>query len=95
MKRVIKNGGSSGVDGMKVKELPKWFTKNQETFIKSLNANYYQVCAVRGVEIPKPKGGYRQLGIPTVIDRLLQQGIHQILEKRYDPTFSKNSYGFR
>ena len=95
MRRVIKNGGSSGVDGMKVEELPSWFTKNQHTFLSSLQQNYYEVSAVRGVEIPKPKGGYRQLGIPTVKDRLVQQSIHQILEKRYDPTFSKNSYGFR
>lgn len=95
MKRVITNGGSSGVDGMEAKELPKWFTKNQQSFIESLKTNSYEVSLVRGVEIPKPKGGYRQLGIPTVKDRLVQQAIHQILEKRYDPTFSTNSYGFR
>jgi len=95
MKRVITNGGSSGVDGMEVKELPMWFTKNKQTFIESLETNSYKVSLVRGVEIPKPKGGYRQLGIPTVKDRLVQQAIHQILEKRYDPIFSASSYGFR
>jgi len=94
-KRVVSNKGSSGIDGMSVKDL-KCYLDLHWTEIKAalLQGDYYPQ-AVRQVEIPKPNGGVRLLGIPTVIDRLIQQAIHQILEPTFDPTFSDNSYGFR
>lgn len=95
LKRVVSNGGSAGVDGVSVKELQDWFTGHYKELSAQLTTNSYQVSTIRGVKIPKPKGGYRQLGIPTVKDRLVQQGVHQILEGVYDPTFSRFSYGFR
>lgn len=95
MKRVISNGGSAGVDGMGVKELQGWFTKHYKDLTHQLQKNSYRVNQIRGVKIPKPQGGHRQLGIPTVKDRMVQQAIHQILERHYDPTFSRFSYGFR
>ena len=95
LKRVLSNGGSAGVDGMTVKDLQCWFSSHYRELASTLKTNDYQVRAIRGVKIPKPKGGYRQLGIPTVKDRLVQQSVHQILERIYDPTFSSFSYGFR
>lgn len=95
MKRVISNRGSAGVDGMKVEELPRWFRTHRHGLIESLKSNSYRVNQLRGVKIPKPKGGYRQLGIPRVQDRVVQQAIRQILDRYYDPIFSKYSYGFR
>ena len=65
MKRVISNGGSAGVDGMIVRDLPDWFSDHFERLITDLQTNHYRVNQIRGVKIPKPKGGYRQLGIPT------------------------------
>lgn len=94
-KRVIANGGSGGVDGMNVEELREWFAANHEQLRKELIEGTYRPQAVRGVKIPKPNGGERQLGIPTVIDRLVQQAIHQVLSPRYEPTFSELSFGFR
>jgi group II intron reverse transcriptase/maturase len=95
LKRVISNGGSAGADEMEVKELGKWFSTHHQDFINRLQTNTYRVSEIRGVKIPKPKGGYRQLGIPTVKDRLVQQAISQRLERHYDPSFSQYSYGFR
>ena len=95
LKRVISNGGSAGVDGMTVEELQDWFSSHYNELSSSLKTNCYRVSTIRGVKIPKPKGGYRQLGIPTVKDRLVQQSVHHILESIYDPTFSRFSYGFR
>lgn len=95
LKRVISNGGSAGVDGMDVKELRTWFNDHHKTLTDQLTTKSYRVNQVKGVKIPKPKGGYRQLGIPTVKDRLVQQAISQVLEGYYDPTFSRFSYGFR
>jgi len=93
--RVVSNRGSAGVDGMSVAEL-KDYLKNNWLHIKELllNGEYYPQ-AVRGVEIPKPTGGVRQLGIPTAVDRLIQQAVHQVLSPLYDPTFSENCFGFR
>jgi RNA-directed DNA polymerase len=93
--RVKANKGSHGIDGMSVDELrdfliEHWLNIKQ----KLLEGNYYP-SPVRRVEIPKPDGGVRKLGIPTVLDRLIQQAIAQELTKIYDPTFSDNSYGFR
>lgn len=93
--RVISNGGRGGVDGMEVSELSGWFSQNYANLQKALMNGTYIPQAVRGVKIPKPKGGHRQLGIPTVIDRLIQQAIHQVLSPRYERVFSEHSYGFR
>jgi RNA-directed DNA polymerase len=95
LKRVVKNQGSSGVDGETVEEMKGWFGKNHKEFQRTLRSGSYQTQAVRGVDIPKPKGGVRQLGIPTVRDRLVQQAISQRLEKMYDRTFSESSFGYR
>jgi RNA-directed DNA polymerase len=94
-KRVKANGGAAGVDGMGVTELLAWVAVNRERLIASLLDGSYQPQPVRGVQIPKPGGGMRQLGIPTVVDRLVQQAIAQALEPRLDPTFSASSFGFR
>lgn len=94
-RRVKANAGKGGVDGMEVKELGKWMKDNFQSLQDQLLKDCYIPEPVRGVQIPKPQGGYRQLGIPTVKDRLVQQAIHQILSERYERIFSENSYGFR
>lgn len=94
-RRVKTNAGKGGVDGMEVKELGKWMKDNFQALQDQLLKDCYTPDPVRGVQIPKPQGGYRQLGIPTVKDRLIQQAIHQILSERYEKIFSENSYGFR
>ncbi|RPI50487.1 MAG: group II intron reverse transcriptase/maturase [Chloroflexi bacterium] len=94
-KQVKENGGSSGTDGMDTDELRDWLGKNINTLRMSLLNEQYKVEPVRKVEIPKPGGGKRMLGIPTVRDRLIQQAIHQELNPYYDPLFSEHSYGFR
>ena len=93
--KVVSNGGSSGVDGMKTEELKEWLGNNLIKLQEQLLSGTYQPQAVKGIEIPKANGGKRQLGIPTVIDRLVQQSIHQVLNVRYERIFSENSYGFR
>lgn len=95
LKRVRKNKGSPGVDGMTVDELPKHLVENWETIRAQLLAGIYQPLPVRGVEIPKSGGGMRKLGIPSVLDRLIQQSILQVLQPMFDPTFSEHSHGFR
>jgi RNA-directed DNA polymerase len=95
-KRVKANKGAPGVDGMTVADLRGWIADNREGLIVSLLDGSYRPKPVRGVEIPKPGGkGVRQLGIPTVVDRLVQQAISQVLEPLLDPTFSASSFGFR
>ena len=94
-RQVRANKGAAGVDGMSVHELWDWVRAHKGEFIASLLDGTYQPQLVRGVEIPKPGGGVRQLGIPTVVDRLVQQAILQVLEKILDPTFSTSSFGFR
>jgi RNA-directed DNA polymerase len=95
-KRVKANGGAPGVDGMTVADLRPWIAENRERLIASLLDGSYRPQVVRGVEIPKPDGkGVRKLGIPTVVDRLVQQAIVQVLEPILDPTFSASSFGFR
>lgn len=94
-RRVISNGGSAGIDKMTVKELQQWFSKNWRWLQTALRTGTYQIQPVRTVMIPKPKGGERRLGIPTVKDRLVQQAIQQVLSSVYEPHFSANSYGFR
>lgn len=95
MKRVIANKGSHGVDGMKTDELRNFVINNWLSIKQKLLEGRYKPSPVRRVEIPKPNGGIRLLGIPTVFDRLIQQAIAQELTKIYEPTFSENSYGFR
>jgi RNA-directed DNA polymerase len=95
LKRVTSNKGTSGVDGMKVDEL-RAFLIDRWAFIKAeLLDGIYKPSPVRKVEIPKPNGGKRMLGIPTVLDRLIQQAISQVLNTEYDKGFSDSSYGFR
>jgi len=94
-KQVVRNGGSAGIDKMSVKELKKWMGRNIINLSEQLLAGKFKPQATREVLIPKPQGGTRQLGIPTVIDRLVQQAVSQILNEIYDPTFSPNSFGFR
>lgn len=95
LKRVKANKGSGGIDGMTVDELPAYLKEHWPGLRAALLDGSYLPQPVRRVEIPKPDGGVRQLGIPTVVDRLIQQAIHQILEPLYDPHFSTSSYGFR
>jgi retron-type reverse transcriptase len=95
LRQVVNNGGSAGIDGMGVAELKEWFNHNWRELQSSLLDGSYTPSGVRGVRIPKPKGRYRQLGIPACKDRLIQQAISQVLSKRYEPIFSENSYGFR
>jgi RNA-directed DNA polymerase len=94
-RRVLANKGAPGVDGMTVQHLKTWIAEHKATFMACLLDGSYQPQPVRGVEIPKPGGGVRQLGIPTVVDRLVQQAILQVLERLLDPTFSASSFGFR
>lgn len=95
LRQVVQNGGRPGIDGMTVSELEHWFQRNWRPLSESLLDGSYEPEGVRGVEIPKPSGGTRQLGIPTCKDRLVQQAISQVLTKRYEPVFSERSYGFR
>lgn len=94
-RKVKANKGAPGVDGLTLDDLNAWVATHKDTLIASLLAGTYQPQPVRGVQIPKPGGGMRQLGIPTVVDRLVQQAILQVLEPLLDPTFSNSSYGFR
>ena len=93
--RVFKNGGKGGVDKMEVEELGNWLQENQQSLRSEILEERYEVNLVRKATIRKPEGGERLLGIPTVKDRMLQQSIHQILNRYYDPLFSESSYGFR
>ncbi len=94
-RKVMSNAGSSGIDGMTVIELQKWFQINYEYLSQELLNGTYKVSPVKTVSIKKPNGGSRNLGVPTVQDRLVQQAINQVLSPRYEKIFSKNSYGFR
>ena len=93
--RVKRNGGSAGIDGMTVQEMLPYLKEHREELLESLISERYKPKAVRRVEIPKPDGGKRMLGVPTVIDRMIQQAIVQVLQPMYEPLFSENSYGFR
>jgi RNA-directed DNA polymerase len=94
-RRVRSNQGKPGVDGMTVHELLDWLRENVAVRTASLLDGTYQPHPVRGVQLLKPDGGKRQLGIPVVVDRMVQQAILQVLEPIFDPTFSNSSYGFR
>lgn len=93
--KVKRNGGSAGVDGMTVEEMLPYLREHREEFLESIRSGRYKPKAVRRVEIPKPDGGKRMLGVPTVIDRMLQQAIVQVLQPIYETKFSDSSYGFR
>lgn len=95
LNQVERNKGAAGVDGMSVEELPKHLKNHWVKIRAKLEAGEYEPSPVRRVSIPKPDGGERLLGIPTVQDRLIQQAINQILMEEYDPKFSDHSYGFR
>jgi RNA-directed DNA polymerase len=95
-KRVRANEGAAGIDGMTIEEFPDWVKSGQwERVTQELRLGIYKPDPVRRVEIEKPDGGMRQLGIPTIKDRVIQQAIAQILMPIFDPTFSDNSFGFR
>src|SRR5215475_12744861 len=95
LKRVKANKGSAGVDGMTVQQLPEYLKQHWPTIREQLLSGTYRPQPVRRVEIPKPDGGVRKLGIPTTLDRFLQQAVMQVLQRHWDPTFSNHSYGFR
>ena len=95
MKRVERNAGAPGIDGMTVKDLRPYLKEHWLEIRAALESGTYQPNPVRRVEIPKPDGGVRLLGIPTVIDRLLQQAIAQVLTPIFERKFSPYSYGFR
>jgi len=93
--RVISNKGAAGVDGMTVDELNEYLIKNYQVLCESIRCGRYKPKPVKRVEIPKPDGGKRQLGVPTVIDRMVQQAMVQVLQPIFEKTFSDSSYGFR
>jgi len=95
LKRVMANKGSPGVDGMTVRKLPDYLRVQWPTIRQQLLSGTYKPQPVKRVEIPKPDGGVRKLGIPTVLDRFIQQAVMQVLQDRWDSTFSERSYGFR
>jgi RNA-directed DNA polymerase len=96
LRRVKANKGSPGVDGMTIDEITEYLKQHWPAIREQLLSGTYEPKPVRRVEIPKPDGvGVRKLGIPTVLDRFIQQAVMQVLQKRWDPTFSQHSYGFR
>lgn len=94
-KRVKQNGGAGGIDGMTVDEMLPYLKEHKEELLERIRSGKYKPQPVRRVEIPKRDGGVRKLGIPTVIDRMIQQAMVQILQPIFEPTFSDNSYGYR
>ena len=94
-KRVKANKGASGVDGMTINEALPWLKEHRDELLESIRNGKYKPSPVRKVEIPKDNGGVRKLGIPTVIDRMIQQAIAQVLTPIYEPKFSDGSYGYR
>ena len=95
LEQVIANHGAPGIDGMAVEELRDHMNANWQSIKESILAREYRPKPVRRVEIPKPNGGVRKLGIPSVVDRVLQQAIVQILTPIFEPEFQEFSYGFR
>ena len=95
LKRVRHNKGSPGIDGMTVEELEAHLRVHWPAIREALLSGRYQPQRVKRVVIPKPGGGERELGIPTVLDRFIQQALLQVLQPRIDPSFSEHSYGFR
>lgn len=95
LERVERNRGAAGVDGMSTQELRSWCREHWEAIRVALDTGMYRPSPVRQVMIPKPDGGQRKLGVPTVLDRLIQQAIAQVLIPVFDPGFVPVSYGFR
>ena len=95
LRRVERNKGAPGVDGVTTEQFRGWLDDHWGQVREVLDAGTYRPSPVRRVEIPKPDGGVRLLGVPTVLDRLVQQAIAQVLEPIFDPGFSQHSYGFR
>jgi RNA-directed DNA polymerase len=95
LRQVRANKGAPGIDGMTVEQLPDYLTTHWPGIKRQLLEGTYQPQAVRRVQIPKPDGGMRKLGIPTALDRFIQQAVQQVLTGRWDETFSPNSFGFR
>ena len=95
LRRVRANGGAPGVDGMTTEELVPWLREHWAPVRQALDAGTYRPSPVRRVVIPKPGGGERLLGVPTCLDRLIQQAIAQVLTPIFDPFFSGSSFGFR
>jgi RNA-directed DNA polymerase len=95
LRRVLSNKGAPGVDGMRVHKLRGYLKKHWPGMRDRLLSGTYQPQPVERVEIPKPAGGVRKLGVPTVLDRLIQQAVLQVLQWRWEGTFSEGSYGFR
>lgn len=93
--RVYRNKGAEGIDGMKYTDLKEYLKAHGEEIKEQIRTKTYKPQPVRRVEIPKDNGGVRELGIPTVLDRFVQQAITQVLTPIYEPIFSDNSYGFR
>jgi len=93
--RVQANKGKPGIDGMTVGQLPGYLRVHWPRIKQQILTGTYEPQPVKRVEIPKPDGGVRKLGIPTVVDRFIQQAVQQVLSRRWDPTFSQSSYGFR
>lgn len=94
-KQVKRNHGAPGIDGMTVEEAPSWIKEHRKELLQSIRAGHYKPSPVRRKEIPKPDGGVRKLGIPTVVDRIIQQAIAQKLQPIFEPLFSEVSYGYR
>ncbi|NSW84478.1 MAG: group II intron reverse transcriptase/maturase, partial [Syntrophothermus sp.] len=94
-KRVKQNGGGAGIDGMTVDQMLPYLRAHGSNLLEELASGKYRPQPVKRVEIPKPDGGKRLLGVPTVIDRMVQQAIVQVLQPIFEPTFSDSSFGFR
>lgn len=93
--QVMRNHGAPGVDGMRTEDLKSWLVEHWQSVKRALLEGKYLPRAVRRVDIPKPNGGVRTLGVPTVVDRLIQQALHQVMQPVFEPVFSEHSYGFR
>ena len=94
-RRVRRNKGAPGVDGMTIEDAKAYLREHWPTIRSQLLKGTYQPQPVRRINQPKPEGGVRKLGVPCVVDRLIQQALLQVLQPRWDPTFSEHSYGFR
>jgi len=93
--RVVENKGAPGVDGLTVEQLKGWLKAHWPRVRQALLEGEYIAQPVRRVDIPKPQGGVRMLGVPTTVDRLIQQALHQVMQPIFEATFSESSYGFR
>ena len=93
--QVVRNKGAAGVDGMEYTELAEYLLENGEIIKEQMRTRKYKAQPVRRVEIPKPDGGIRKLGVPTVVDRFVQQAVAQVLSPIFEEEFHEHSYGFR